>query len=447
MLRISTYEILNSRSSTKLGTLHDRLQANEAVPVKSDRLIEVDQQDSQNLKNELMSMKELVTTVGDEKDALAKERNSLISEKQHLEETISQSREEAERSSTAANERVAALETEIESLVRVQEELALKQNELRSLRERTSKLSEENSALIEDKASLVAEKETRENHLSALGQDLKEAETTSRAAKEKIHTLDEQVKSLVTESEELRKSQIPEEDFLSLKDNVKELTEEKTALLKEVDALNDEKEKLQQEISTIRHELEEAEKRSKAAEERVEYLEKEGKALGVDLEESRRNASALNEERAVLLKEKDSLVSETSTLEGVLKRSKQELEDVQKMNLTLEEKTEALVEEVKSLEQANKALVDSQIPEDEFRALKDKASRLSQEKATVEEEKDLLLSEKKELEGEVSKKKQELDEVTKLHITAQEQIAALKEGAERRDRELHRTKKVLIHIC
>jgi cell division FtsZ-interacting protein ZapD len=72
---------------------------------------------------------------------------------------------------------------------------------------------------------------------------------------------------------------------------------------------------------------------------------------------------------------------------------------------------------------------------------------LSQEIATAEEEKDLLLSEKKELEKELSKKKQELDEVTKLHVADQEKIAALEEDAERRDEEFHGTKKVLIHIC
>jgi predicted nuclease with TOPRIM domain len=97
-------------------------------------------------------------------------------------------------------------------------------------------------------------------------------------------------------------------------------------------------------------------------------LEKEGKALVVELEESRKNASGLNEERAALVKENESLVSEKSTLEDALKRSRQEFKDVQKVNLTFEERNEVLIKEVKSLEQANKALVDSQIPEDEFLA-------------------------------------------------------------------------------
>jgi hypothetical protein len=97
---------------------------------------------------------------------------------------------------------------------------------------------------IEEKASLLAERETRENRVFALGQDLEEAEKTSHSATEKIHTLEEQVKSLTTESEELRKSQIPKEDFLSVKKNVKELSEDKVALLKEVEALTDEKDEL-----------------------------------------------------------------------------------------------------------------------------------------------------------------------------------------------------------
>jgi hypothetical protein len=61
-------------------------------------------------------------------------------------------------------------------------------------------------------------------------------------------------------------------------------------------------------------------------------LEKEGKALVVELEESRKNASGLNEERAALVKENESLVSEKSTLEDALKRSRQEFKDVQKVN-------------------------------------------------------------------------------------------------------------------
>jgi hypothetical protein len=97
---------------------------------------------------------------------------------------------------------------------------------------------------IEEKASLLAERETREGRVFALGQDLEEAEKTSHSATEKIHTLEEQVKSLTTESEELRKSQIPKEDFLSVKKNVKELSEDKVALLKEVEALTDEKDEL-----------------------------------------------------------------------------------------------------------------------------------------------------------------------------------------------------------
>jgi hypothetical protein len=114
---------------------------------------------------------------------------------------------------------------------------------------------------IEEKASLLVERETQENRVSTLGQDLEEAEKTSHSATEKIHTLEEQVKSLTTESEELRKSQIPEEDFLSLKKNVKELSEDKAVLLKEVEALTDEKDELQPGINKTGHELEEAENR------------------------------------------------------------------------------------------------------------------------------------------------------------------------------------------
>jgi archaellum component FlaC len=125
---------------------------------------------------------------------------------------------------------------------------------------------------IEEKASLLAERETRENRVFALDQDLEEAEKTSHSTTEKIHTLEEQVKSLTTESEELRKSQIPKEDFLSVKKNVKELSEDKAALLKEIEALTDEKDELQSGISKTGHELEEAQNHFIATEERVKSL-------------------------------------------------------------------------------------------------------------------------------------------------------------------------------
>jgi hypothetical protein len=44
---------------------------------------------------------------------------------------------------------------------------------------------------IEEKASLLVERETQENRVSTLGQDLEEAEKTSHSATEKIHTLEE----------------------------------------------------------------------------------------------------------------------------------------------------------------------------------------------------------------------------------------------------------------
>jgi uncharacterized protein YoxC len=125
---------------------------------------------------------------------------------------------------------------------------------------------------IEEKASLLAERETQENRVFALGQDLEEAEKTSHSATEKIHTLEEQVKSLTTESEELRKSQIPKEDFQSVKKNVNKLSEDKAALLKEVEALTDEKDKLQPGISKTGHELEEAQNHFIATEEWVKSL-------------------------------------------------------------------------------------------------------------------------------------------------------------------------------
>jgi hypothetical protein len=125
---------------------------------------------------------------------------------------------------------------------------------------------------IEEKASLLVERETQENRVSALGQDLEEAKKTSHSATVKIHTLEEQVKSLTTESKELRKSQILEEDFLSVKKNVKELSEDKAVLLKEVEALTNEKDELQPGISKTGHELEEAENRFIATKEQVKSL-------------------------------------------------------------------------------------------------------------------------------------------------------------------------------
>lgn len=422
----------------KVAELEEQLNAVNDTEAKriaptSEHSIEVDQQKPQISETEFLTLKEFATTVADEKDALMKERDSLISEKNRLEETVSKFRvesEEVERSSTAANQRVLALEKETESLMTAKEDLV-------ALQESASKLSTEKSSLLEEKASLLLEKEAQEKRLSALEEELAEAKKSAGITEDEISTLKEKVKSLVAESHELRESQIHEKDFLALKDNVMELTQSRDAVLKEKESLSCENERLQQEISERKSELDEAEKRFVVAEERAQSLKEEVKSLSFKVEELlaqsagfRQNASELSQERDALVKEKDSLHSEKRVLEDDLKRSKQDLEDAGKEKKILVERVEALEKDAESLKQANRVLIGSQIPEVEFLSLKDSVTRLSQEKAAVEEEKGVLLSEKRELEDALFKSRQELEEVKKLSFVAQERVPTLEKDIE-----------------
>lgn len=390
----------------------------------------IDPQELQNLKNEVSSLKESITTLEKEKSALNDQLSALqkvSTEKDALEKKLSLLQSSLEKSKSDGNANKAETEKQIAALTSERETAV---NEKAELESKLATTESEYNALNKKFEKLMNEsKEKLQRRRTEVGQ-LKEEITKHKT---EVESLQKQLEEAKGNGQALESTNNERVDELS-----KEVEETKAALEKAKAENEQAKQSLQEEKDRT---VEEKDKLIKEKEDRISELEAQVNRLSDEILELQKNSkltgddavtelSNVQEAKSSLEKEIETFKSEKASLEKRAENLEEENKNLKEQITSFDGEKKSLNEKVAELEKSTENTITSE----------DHEKKLGELRESLEKEKTEALE--KATSGEsssvdVEKLRNEIrqEELGKFKEVANEKINVLKEHIKKKEEE------------
>lgn len=394
----------------------------------------IDPQELQNLKNEVSSLKETITTLEKEKSALDDQLSSLqkvSTEKDALEKKLSLLQSSLEKSKNDGNAEKAETEKQIASLKSEKETVV---NEKTELEAKLASTESEYTALNKKFEKLMSESKEKLQRRRTEAAQLKEEITKHKT---EVENLQKQLEEAKGNGQALESSNDARVDELS-----KEVEETKAALEKAKSENEQAKQTLQEDKDRAVEEKEKAEKAITEKEGRISELEAQVNRLSDEILELQKNSKLtgddattelanVQEAKSNLEKEAETLKSEKASLEKKAESLEEENKGLKEQITSFDDEKKSLNEKVAELEKSTSNTVTNEDHEKKLQELRD---ALEKEKSEAVE-KATASGNNESSSGDVEKLRNEIrqEELGKFKEVANEKINVLKEHLKKKE--------------